>query len=100
MQVRYKFFPEDFKGGGQMIIRNSSPIGSTDFGFAISVAYKIGFVGFSSKSTVMISLADGMVSKSMTIKELCDHLNDDEWGYRPMTIVEIENILGKQGNGF
>jgi hypothetical protein len=100
MQVRYKFFPDDFEGSGQMIIRNSFPIGSTDFLFGISVAYKIGYVDFSSKSTVMISLADGMVSKPKTLEELCNELNNDELGYRPMTEAEIENILGEQGNRF
>jgi len=48
----------------------------------------------------MISLSDGMVGNPMTEEHLCEHLNTDRFGYRPMTREEIVNILGKQGARF
>jgi len=44
MKTRYIFEPHDFLGSGQMIISNSFPVNGTNFGFAATVAYKIGWM--------------------------------------------------------
>ena len=105
MKKRIVFDPGDFKGSGQMVIRNSFPVGCDDFVFGTTVAYKIGYGVFKlnkklSPVVLMISLADGGTCAYDTKEELCKRLNDDAYGYRPMTKEEISAILGRQGNRF
>ena len=101
IKITHTFEPEDFKGSGQMVIRNSCPVGSTDLSFAASVAYKVGWTtGKGPQKVTLISLADGMVCEFKNADDLCDHLNTDSHGFRPMTDDEIKNILGYQGNRF
>jgi len=105
MKHKIVFEPGDFDGSGQMIIRNSYTHGSSDFVFASTVAYKIGYCVFQINKklgpvVLMISLADGGTCVYDTEDDLCKMLNGDSYGYRPMTEKEISDILGYQGNRF
>ena len=101
MKVKHQFEPLDFEGGGQMVIRNSSPPESKDLIFAASVAYKIGWLaGRDEPNYCLISLTDGMIISGLTVDGLCEGLNTDECGFRPMTKEEIAAILSKVGNRF
>lgn len=105
MKNRIVFEPGDFDGSGQMIIRNSFPVGNDDLLFASTVAYKIGYSVFKLNKklmpvVLMISLADGGTCVYDTRDDLCKRLNEDSYGYRPMTKEEISAILGNQGNRF
>jgi hypothetical protein len=101
MKVKHQFEPSDFEGGGQMIIRNSSPPKSKDLSFAASVAYKICWLsGRDERNYCLISLADGMIISGLTANRLCERLNEDEYGYRPMTKEEIAAIVSEVGNRF
>ena len=98
MKSLFKFEPSDFHGGGQMVIRQSSPSGSADVGFAATVSYKIGWIP-SGNTVVMVSLADGMVMRFADEAALCEHLNS-KGGYRPMTADEIARVTAHVGNRF
>jgi hypothetical protein len=101
MKQRIVFETTDFKGSGQMLLRNSSPPESTDHVFAVTVAYKVGYVFVEGRQKVLlISLADGMAIVFDTTEKLCLHLNNDTVGYRPMSCSEIQSVLGEQGNRF
>jgi hypothetical protein len=90
MKIRHVFEPSDFEGAGQMVIRESYPIGDSNLGFGCSVAYKIGYIpGEARNKRCKISLADGYIKVYDTIEELCDALNNDTEGFRPMTREEI-----------
>lgn len=47
----------------------------------------------------MLSLSDGLAVQ-YTIEDLCDRLNTDEFGYRPMSIEEICGMMAANGNRF
>jgi len=101
MKESLKYEPSDFDESGQMLIRNSSPKGSGDLHFAVTVAYKVGYAFVDGKSVVLlVSLADGLTSVLESNEELCGLLNADPVGYRPMNSEEIARILGEQGNRF
>jgi hypothetical protein len=102
MKTRIYFEPEDFRSMGQMIIRQSSPIGSNDIGFMASVSYKIGWKSKSSgpNGAVKISLSDGMCIEYETIEKLCEILNNDVQGFRPMSQDEIDKVMSYNGNRF
>lgn len=101
MKQRNTFEPSDFRGCGQIIVRNSFPIGSTEYDHATTVSYKIGFLaGNKDKKILKISLADGMTIQYRTINDLCNALNNDEYGYRPMNEKEIQIIMKVIGNRF
>lgn len=101
MQVSIKFEPKDFKGSGQLIVRNSSPLGSQDGASISCVSYKIGYVSENgSKSIFMVSIADGHIIGFENEKSLCDYLNNDDQGYRPMTDEEITLAFSSVGNRF
>jgi len=99
MKTNVYFEPSDFINGGQMIIRQSSTPGSKDVGFAASVAYKIGWTS-RGNTIMMISLSDGMCIDIPSIEKLCESLNTDAEGYRPMTLEEIHAIATFNGNRF
>lgn len=96
--------PDDLSGGGQMIIRNSfsaNASASADWGFASSVAYKIGWISHMPKNKACkISLSDGMVVVYESDQELIESLNEDPVGYRPMTQKEISHVMKYVGNRF
>ena len=101
MKTKYIFEPSDFKGSGQMIARDSSPPGSSDIAFLASVAFKIGWIVHSGPNKIArVALTDGMVHTYENDKALCDMLNDDTFGFRPMTNEEITTVALYVGNRF
>lgn len=102
MKHRVIFEPRDFYGCGQIIVRESFPRDCTDYSQAITLAYKIGFMSDEEKNSriVMISLADGLVLKCGSVEQLCERLNNDSEGYRPMSDVEISGMMLSIGNRF
>lgn len=97
MKIKRIFEEGDFAGGGQMIVRNSSPVGSKNIGFMASVAYKIGY-DIATRERKKIALTDGMASTYSSEQELCDALNLDDHGYRPMTRKECIAVAKEVGN--
>ncbi len=103
MKIKYVFDPGDFDGCGQMVVRNSFPVGCKDYSFGATVSYKVGYrFGEAGKGNdiYLISMADGMCIKHESKQALCDHLNNDISGFRPMTDDEITNIMLSQHNRF
>ncbi|MDE2104488.1 MAG: hypothetical protein KGL39_45050 [Patescibacteria group bacterium] len=101
MKHNIQFNPEDFKGSGQLVIRNSSTRGSKDYGFAVTVAYKVGYLpGREKQSVLLVALSDGMATRFDSKQQLCDFLNADSEGFRPMSTSEIRNVLAFQGARF
>lgn len=99
--TRYEFEPQDFEGSGQMVIRNSAEPGCTDYTFMATVSYKIGYQHSVGPNTVfMVSLADGQCRDYPSKAALCESLNKDQVGYRPMTDQEITQVTLDQGNRF
>ena len=104
--LRHEFEPEDFKGRGQIVIRNSctpfNPEDPAKFAemFASTVAYKVGYTVSTPNGVCLISLADGMVRMFLTIETLCHYLNEDTCGFRPAIVEEIVAIDQSQGNRF
>lgn len=97
---KFIFEPSDFEGCGQMIIRNSSPKGSKDYSYASTVCYKIGYKA-GGNDLFMFAMNDGLVMKIFEDeKELCDYLNADPVGYRPMTRQDVINIISVEGGRF
>lgn len=84
-----------------MIVRNSCPIGTEDYSFLTSVAYKVGYCYVNKfQKSMLISLSDGMAIIYDNDDKLIEHLNNDVFGYRPMTTEEMNNINNYQGNRF
>lgn len=101
MRTRIEFEPSDFEGCGQTLIRQSVTKETTDLSYAVSVAYKVGYISnCETKCALLISLADGMALQFDGLQELCDYLNRDHVGFRPMTGDEIARVLGAQGSRF
>lgn len=89
------FKPDDFKGSGQYLVRDTNTI---DTSYLASVLFKVGYShghteegrNPNSNSTLLISMADGWTQNGhfkgsdpkqvfvewKSIKDLCDHLND------------------------
>ena len=103
MKVKYIFEPNDFEGSGQYVIRQSSTVKCKDISFASSVAYKVGYIHKhrdEPKCTLLISLTDGMAVAYADNQTLCNHLNNDPEGYRPMTDEEVSTIIDYIGCRF
>lgn len=98
--MKILFEEKDFDGAGQMIIRNSFKPGSTDYAFGITVAYKMGWLIGNPTHVLLISLADGTCKPFKSINDLCKYLNEDEFGFRPMSKEEIHSILVTHGSRF
>jgi len=77
---------------GMYIIRNSSPINSNDYSFAMTVLYKIGF-DTHNDDICKISLTDGMVMRYKHKKFLMKELNEDKFGYRILNKFEVAELL-------
>jgi hypothetical protein len=100
MKTTIKFEPTDFNTSGQLIIRNSYR-GCGDYGFASSVAYKVGYTYIdNTQKPVLISLSDGLTTIFENYDELCENLNSDVEGYRPMNKNEILGVFEYTGNRF
>ena len=102
MKSKFVFESSDFEGSGQMVVRQSSPLGTTNISFMASVSYKIGWKSqpHSPNTALKISLTDGMCREFESLEKLCENLNNDECGYRPMTVEEIRAVMGYVGNRF
>lgn len=101
MKTRTTFIEVDFKGYGQLIVRDSFPRGSKDYAFGISVAYKIGYVLTQTENNAaLISLSDGMVIGFESKRALVEHLNADEEGFRVLEIEEYVEMVRAQGSRF
>ena len=101
MKLKFYFSPSDFEARGQMIISESVLTGSNNFGSMSNLVYKVGYIqSIHSKLTALISLSDGMIIEYESIDKLCDFLNNDTKGFRPMTIEEIHNVMDYTGNRF
>jgi hypothetical protein len=95
------FLPKDIKEG-LIIIKETSPKGCKNLGFACSVSYKIGFGYFDKQSDkgskqqyCFISIfTDGMVSPiGFTKEDVAEYLNKDNHGYRTLTIEECISLI-------
>ena len=95
-------FTENDQLTGAWIIRNSSPLGSTDLGFACTVIYKIGFMtnpdGKGNIYTLISAFTDGMIFPIGDKKTLIDKINADD--YRPLTKEEYIKIISSTNQGF
>ena len=102
MKLKFKFEPSDFHNMGQMIICESCPRGCCDIGFMSTVSYKIGWkVPQQGPNIAMrISLCDGLCIEYPTVEKLCESLNADKQGFRPMSIDEIIAVMTFNGNRF
>lgn len=104
MQVKttVRFEPQDFDGCGQMIIRNTAEPGCKSHTFMATVSYKIGYMFKDriSNTILKISLANGMCRAFPSVEALCEDLNNDEAGFRPMTNEEITQVMLSQGSRF
>lgn len=99
--MKYKFEEKDIELG-TFVIKNSSPKGSGDLGFASTVAYKICWIPEGKINTycMVAMFTDGGIFKLGTKDELLQHINEDKHGYRPLTKQELLNILSHSNNGF
>lgn len=103
MKTKTIFEPSDFKGCGQVVVRNSSPEDSTDLSFKASVSYKIGWMHAPNGENhyFMISLTDGMITRcGPSLENLCNYFNNDAVGFRPLTKQELMDVMQHLGNGF
>jgi hypothetical protein len=102
MKTQVIFEPSDFNCCGQLIIRNSFPRGQTNYDSAIMVAYKIGVLQRVNDCRLFmkISLADGLCRSYLSTEELCEELNSDSYGFRPMSDEEIVGVARVGGNRF
>lgn len=82
------------------MIRNSA-LASASGASKSTVAYTVGYIRNDElDGPVMISMADGMVIFYQSIDALCDHLNNDTYGYRPMTDNDLAEVSEAVGNRF
>lgn len=102
MKSKFTFSPADFKAGGQMIIRQSSPVGNASGASMTCVAYKVGWRTplEGPNKALLISLQDGMCIEYEDMEALCGVLNKDESGFRPMSGREIKAVMEYVGNRF
>jgi hypothetical protein len=103
MKIKCTFTEEDFSGSGQMLIRNSAPLGCKDYGFMSTVSYKIGYMPNPHPNGVgqwscMISLADGMIIPYESMDALIEGVNNDYHGFRPMSQEEIRQVMEYTSN--
>lgn len=99
MKVKCEFEEKDFKGRGQLIVRQDAKPND----ISPTLVYKIGY-GYPERhkgqKPCLISMADGLVNFYSDIGALLHELNNDPFGYRPLTDKEIVQVFSKQGNRF
>jgi hypothetical protein len=99
MKVKYEFEEKDFSGRGQLIVRQSAKKGE----ISPTLVYKVGY-GYPKVSEgqkpCLISMADGLVNFFSDMGALLHELNNDPFGYRPLTTEEIVQVFSEQGNRF
>lgn len=100
MKIRRIFEPTDFEGCGQMLVRDN---GTDTAGQMSAVAYKVGYYPGASdrdKNWALIALSDGQIKFYPTLEGLCEFLNNDQFGFRPLQDEEIVDITENVGNRF
>jgi len=98
--TRYEFEPKDFDGCGQMVIHNTAEPGCANHTLMATVSYKIGYAHTTGAARLFkISMADGHCTGFASEAAVCRHLNEEP-GYRPMTDMEITQVMLDQGNRF
>lgn len=97
------FWEEKDIEAGLYIIRNTSPLNSTDLRFARTVTFKIGYdnCNLKSKYGKMECLTDGWYYPIGNTKQsVADHLNADKHGYRKLTKEEYISMVNSSNQGF
>ena len=85
---------------GQTIIRKSERPSIT---LVYKIGYKIGYkYGDADKpaQALLIAMSDGLCEVFENIETLCERLNNDDLGYRPITTEELVHLMKEQGNRF
>lgn len=85
--------------GGRYIIHNSYTIKNKNIAFASTVAFKIGWTlaSMGSKEEIMlISLSDGLCQPFRSKLHLCNFLNNDIYGFRPLDGKTMGRIIKHQ----
>jgi len=87
---------------GMFIIKNSAKKTLKDLSFATTVTFKIGFSNTDKFKYGMCNiLTDGWYcGLANTLDELCEYLNKDEDGFRPLTKDEFTLMLNSTNQGF
>ncbi len=100
--MRKQWKPEDIFGG-LYIIRETSPFGSANLGFARTVTFKIGYDNRNLKAHYgkMNCLTDGWYNEIGNDKQsVADYLNADLNGYRKLTKAEYIAMINYSDQGF
>lgn len=86
---------------GLFIIKESSTKKAKDLSFARTVTFKIGWENEKGSPYGLINImTDGWYYRIGDKKALVDHLNKDEYGYRPLTKKEMFEMLESSDQGF
>ena len=95
-------FTEQELQSGLFLVRNDAGKPFKDLGFARTVTFKVGFSHDSEMKYGLSSvLTDGFyVGVAKTLKELVEHLNNNEFGYRPLTKDELFQLINSSNQGF
>ena len=87
-------FEEEDLVCGKVLIRNTSNSVIDSPGFAMSVAFMLGFrVSRDEETQTLISISDGWVQKFETRDGLKNMLNEDDHGYRFATKDEVFRMM-------
>jgi len=74
-------------------ICNSSPVGSKDFSFVMSVLYRLCWTNEEKQKKCIVSLSDGMIEPYESTDKLLNRLNKNKHGYRKLNESEVAHIL-------
>ena len=93
---------------GLYIVRESSPKGSTDLGFKRTVCFKLGFCSqietglYGDKGSwgYISFLTDGWYCHLGSKEAVLKVLNEDEYGFRPLTKEEYIELINSTNQGF
>lgn len=87
---------------GLYIIRESSPKNSPHIGFARTVTFKIGFSRTNEEKPYgkISCMCDGWYCPIGTKEQVAEYLNNDEYGYRPLTKEEFIKMINSSDQGF
>jgi hypothetical protein len=96
MIIKHFFEPKDFYAMGQTITRKSEKLSIT---LVYKIGYKYGDVDKPAQA-VLIAMSDGLCEVFDNTETLCDRLNKDELGFRPITTEELVHLMKEQGNRF
>lgn len=99
--MKYIFEEKDIQAG-LYVIRQSSPKGSKDLMFASTVCYKVAYTNNNTEKPYGLCnfTTDGWYYPIGDKKAICDHLNNDRDGFRPLQKEELIEILQNSLTGF